>query len=341
MRAVDAWAIDEQGVPSLELMEAAGAAVAEAAARRGARRPGRGSSAARATTAATGWSPPASCARPGTRSRRCCCGRRDELSADATANLERFPMARDEAGAGVGGGARRAPGVVVDAIFGTGFAGAPRDPADAAIEAINGCGAPVVAADIASGRGRVDRRGRRAPRSRPTSPSASTPPSSATGSRRARRHTGELGWPRSAFPPGARSSPRGGADPDRGARAPPPRRAATRPSSLRPGAGRRRLARADRRRLHGRVGGDPGRRRLRDGRRAGRARADLRGQADRGDVGRAARARDGASRRPPATRSSRRPSGAAAVVLGPGARPRDEDRASFARSWRGGSRRRW
>ena len=40
---------------------------------------------------------------------------------------------------------------MVDAIFGTGFAGAPREPADAAIEAINACGAPVVAADIASG----------------------------------------------------------------------------------------------------------------------------------------------------------------------------------------------
>ena len=42
-------------------------------------------------------------------------------------------------------------GAVVDAIFGTGFAGAPREPAAAAIEAINRCGAPVVACDIASG----------------------------------------------------------------------------------------------------------------------------------------------------------------------------------------------
>src|SRR5262249_32622706 len=42
-------------------------------------------------------------------------------------------------------------GVVVDAIFGTGFSGAPRGPADAAIEAINACRAPVVAADIPSG----------------------------------------------------------------------------------------------------------------------------------------------------------------------------------------------
>ena len=42
-------------------------------------------------------------------------------------------------------------GAVVDAIFGTGFAGAPREPAAAAIEAINRCGAPVVACDVASG----------------------------------------------------------------------------------------------------------------------------------------------------------------------------------------------
>ena len=42
-------------------------------------------------------------------------------------------------------------GAVVDAIFGTGFDGAPREPAAGAIEAINRCGAPVVACDIASG----------------------------------------------------------------------------------------------------------------------------------------------------------------------------------------------
>jgi len=42
-------------------------------------------------------------------------------------------------------------GAVVDAIFGTGFSGAAREPAATAIEAINRCGAPVVACDIASG----------------------------------------------------------------------------------------------------------------------------------------------------------------------------------------------
>jgi len=42
-------------------------------------------------------------------------------------------------------------GLVVDAIFGTGFEGAPREPAIRPIEAANRCGAPIVACDIASG----------------------------------------------------------------------------------------------------------------------------------------------------------------------------------------------
>ncbi len=41
--------------------------------------------------------------------------------------------------------------VVVDALFGTGFAGTPRRDAAAAIEAINSAGAPVVAVDVPSG----------------------------------------------------------------------------------------------------------------------------------------------------------------------------------------------
>ena len=74
-----------------------------------------------------------------------------ELSDDAKSNLERFegPVAEvDEGGidAVLAGSA-----VIVDAIFGTGFEGAPRGLAAAAIEAINAADAPVVAADIASG----------------------------------------------------------------------------------------------------------------------------------------------------------------------------------------------
>ncbi|HEX9640523.1 MAG TPA: NAD(P)H-hydrate epimerase, partial [Candidatus Krumholzibacteria bacterium] len=90
MRAVDRWAIEEMGVPSLELMEAAGRAVAEAVGELGPDGPvrvvcGKGNNAGDGLVAARYlaeaghevealllWSP-------------------DELSGDAGANLERFP----------------------------------------------------------------------------------------------------------------------------------------------------------------------------------------------------------------------------------------------------------
>jgi NAD(P)H-hydrate epimerase len=52
------------------------------------------------------------------------------------------------------GAFERAAGIadlVIDAIFGTGFAGAPRDHAAVAIDAINACRRPVLSIDIASG----------------------------------------------------------------------------------------------------------------------------------------------------------------------------------------------
>ena len=74
----------------------------------------------------------------------------DQLSGDARANLERFEGARHVSASELPA-ALEGAGVIVDAIFGTGFAGAPRDPAGSAIEAINGTDATVVATDIASG----------------------------------------------------------------------------------------------------------------------------------------------------------------------------------------------
>jgi ADP-dependent NAD(P)H-hydrate dehydratase / NAD(P)H-hydrate epimerase len=130
IRAVDRWAIEEQGVSSAELMEAAGAALAGAVAGLAPQGPirvlcgkgnngGDGEIAARRlgaigfeVEAVRLWS--------------------DDVPGDLDAWL---------AGSGA----------VVDAIFGTGFSGAPRTPAAAAIAAINRCGAPVVACDIASG----------------------------------------------------------------------------------------------------------------------------------------------------------------------------------------------
>jgi len=147
MRATDRWAIEEQEVPSLELMEAAGRALAQAVGELAGDGPvrvlcGKGNNAGDGLVAARylremGFEVEALLLWPG-----------KELSGDAAANLERFPAEHVTAGLS----ARLAgSGAVVDTIFGTGFEGVPRPPADVAIDAINRCGVPVVACDIASG----------------------------------------------------------------------------------------------------------------------------------------------------------------------------------------------
>jgi len=147
MRAVDGWAIEERGVPALDLMETAGRSVAEAVAGISPGGPvrvvcGKGNNGGDGLVAArhlaeTGYEVEAFLLWPA-----------GELSADTAANLQRFGA--EQAGDDLA--ARLADsGVVVDAIFGTGFSGAPREPAAKAIDAINRCGAPVVSCDIASG----------------------------------------------------------------------------------------------------------------------------------------------------------------------------------------------
>ncbi len=147
MRALDRWAIEEQGIASLALMEAAGQAVAEAVAELAPQGPvrvvcGKGNNAGDGLVAARllaelGYQVEALLLWPGS-----------ELSGDASANLARFSAEQvgDRLAQRLAGS-----GAIVDAIFGTGFAGSPRQPAAAAIDAINGAGAPVVACDIASG----------------------------------------------------------------------------------------------------------------------------------------------------------------------------------------------
>ena len=151
MRAIDAWAIDERGVPSLELMEAAGGAVAQAAedvTRPGPARVvcGKGNNGGDGLVAARHL------AGAGHEVEVLLLWPAGELSGDAQVNLDRLASvpARELPAAELAD-ALADSGVVVDAILGTGFSGAPRDPADTAIAAINGCRAPVVAADIASG----------------------------------------------------------------------------------------------------------------------------------------------------------------------------------------------
>ncbi len=150
MRAADSWAIEEQGVPSLELMETAGEAVAEAARDVASDGPirvvcGKGNNAGDGLVAGRHLD------RIGYEVEVLLLWPSAELSPDAGANLERFGGEVREVAAGDMPEGLAGSGAVIDAVFGTGFEGSPRAPADAAIEAVNGCGAPVVAADIASG----------------------------------------------------------------------------------------------------------------------------------------------------------------------------------------------
>jgi ADP-dependent NAD(P)H-hydrate dehydratase / NAD(P)H-hydrate epimerase len=147
MRAVDRWAIEALGVPSLDLMEAAGRAVAEVVAELAPVGPvrvvcGKGNNGGDGFVAARllremGFEVEALLLWPG-----------EELRGDAAVNFERSggELVDGDLAARLTGS-----GAVVDAIFGTGFEGAPRGPAASAIQAINSCDAPVVACDIASG----------------------------------------------------------------------------------------------------------------------------------------------------------------------------------------------
>jgi NAD(P)H-hydrate epimerase len=130
IRAVDRWAIEDPGVPAEQLMEAAGTALAEAVAGLAPQGPvrivcGKGNNGGDGQVAAR---------------------RLSRMGFE----VETVTLWSDDGPDDLNGWLAGS-GAVVDAIFGTGFEGAPREPALGAIDAINRCGAPVVACDIASG----------------------------------------------------------------------------------------------------------------------------------------------------------------------------------------------
>jgi hydroxyethylthiazole kinase-like uncharacterized protein yjeF len=153
MRGVDRWAIEERGVPSLELMERAGAGVTrivERLAPDGAvsvvcgkgNNGGDGLVVARLLREA-GRGVTVVCAAP-----------LDEFVGDARVNLERLP---GEAPLELTEDRERSEWalteatVIVEAMFGTGFQGEPRGAVGEAIEAVNAARAPVVSVDVPSG----------------------------------------------------------------------------------------------------------------------------------------------------------------------------------------------
>ncbi|HYI36627.1 MAG TPA: NAD(P)H-hydrate dehydratase [Thermoleophilaceae bacterium] len=162
MRDVDAWAIDTQGVPSLDLMERAGeglARITAAVARPGPVRVvvGKGNNGGDGLVVAR------LLREEGREVHVLAVADLDGLQGDAKANLDRLPGDPPEpfdvaALAGSGG--------VVDAMLGTGFSGEPREPIASAVAALNDQNAPVVACDVPSGvdatTGRVEGRAVRA-----------------------------------------------------------------------------------------------------------------------------------------------------------------------------------
>ena len=147
MRAADAWAIKEQHVPSLDLMERAGAGLARVTAAAAGPGPvrvlvGKGNNGGDGLVAARllredGHEVDVLAAAP-----------MEDLQGDALANLERLPGAAPEpfTAEGLAGS-----GALLDALLGTGFEGSPREPLRSAIAAINAQDAPVVACDVPSG----------------------------------------------------------------------------------------------------------------------------------------------------------------------------------------------
>src|SRR5919197_4774579 len=149
MRAVDAWAIEEQGVPSLDLMERAGIGLARLTASAAAGRPGgvrvvigKGNNGGDGLAAAR------ILREDGVPVDVLAVGDMADLKGDARANLERLP---GEAPLPFELGMLDGSSAVVDALLGTGFSGEPREPVAGAIGAFNEQDAPVVACDVPSG----------------------------------------------------------------------------------------------------------------------------------------------------------------------------------------------
>jgi ADP-dependent NAD(P)H-hydrate dehydratase / NAD(P)H-hydrate epimerase len=147
MRAADAWAIEEQGVPSLDLMERAGSGLARVTAELAGEGPvriviGKGNNGGDGLVAAR------LLREEGRQVEVLSVAPVEEISGDPEAMLERLPGPPPEPFAPE---RLEGSGAVVDALLGTGFSGTPREPVAGAISAINAQHAAVVACDVPSG----------------------------------------------------------------------------------------------------------------------------------------------------------------------------------------------
>jgi len=147
MRATDRWAIEERGVPSLDLMERAGTGLARVVEKvapdgRVAVVSGKGNNGGDGLVAARALR------QAGREVDVLFVGDPQRLRGDAAENLRRLPGEGPVpfSPRGLGGCA-----VAVDALLGTGSSGGPRGEIGETVQAINDSGVPVVAADVPTG----------------------------------------------------------------------------------------------------------------------------------------------------------------------------------------------
>ncbi len=151
MRAVDRWAIEQRGIPSLDLMERAGQGVARAVEELAPDGPvvvvcGKGNNGGDGFVVAR-------LLREAARDVTVVClAAGEELSPDARANLERLPGAPPLALTdGAASEAIAHAHVIVDALLGTGFSGVAHGAVAEAIAAIDSAPGLVVSVDMPSG----------------------------------------------------------------------------------------------------------------------------------------------------------------------------------------------
>jgi NAD(P)H-hydrate epimerase len=147
MRGVDAWAIEERQVPSLDLMERAGEGLARVTAAAAGDGPiriliGKGNNGGDGLVVAR------LLRQDGYEVHVLASGDPSELKGDAAANLQRLQGSGPEPFAAE---KLAGSGAIVDALLGTGFEGAPREPLASVVAAVNDQTAPVIACDVPSG----------------------------------------------------------------------------------------------------------------------------------------------------------------------------------------------
>ena len=158
MKAIDRKTIEDYGIPGVVLMENAGRAAAEAAARQAAAI-GLGGDilvvCGRGNNGGDGFVAARHLHNKGLSVRICLLAGADQLTGDAAVNYHiarRMGLTIEEMPAAEGFGACLAgAALIIDALLGTGISGEVRGAARAAIEAINQTNLPIIAVDIPSG----------------------------------------------------------------------------------------------------------------------------------------------------------------------------------------------